>query len=357
VVALLLQASPGLSADSQQGALDGSAIDLGPAGPDPTYGYGRLDAYAAYQRMGTSPDISVTLSPGSATVTPGGAATYTVSVTPLNGFTSDVALSLTGLTSSQAAWSFSPAVIPGGSGTATLTVSTSGSISPSTYPLSVAGSSGTTSRSATGSLTVSPPPDFGLALTPAAQTVTAGGTASSTARITALNGFGGTAVLSVSGLPANVGSTTVSPTQVAGGGTAQVTATTSPTAPAGSYPITVTANAGGMTHTATFTVTVAPPDWTIAVSPSSISISRRQTASYTVTLTAAAGAPGPVTLSVTGLPSGATGSLSRNPFAPPGSATLTVRTTSTTARGTFNLRVTGSDGARSHAVVVTLTVR
>jgi subtilisin family serine protease len=47
-LALLLGAFPGLSADRQEAALEGAAVDLGPAGADNDYGFGRLDALAAY---------------------------------------------------------------------------------------------------------------------------------------------------------------------------------------------------------------------------------------------------------------------------------------------------------------------
>ncbi len=48
-LALLLDAFPELTADQQASALINSAVDLGDPGPDNSYGYGRLDLYAAYQ--------------------------------------------------------------------------------------------------------------------------------------------------------------------------------------------------------------------------------------------------------------------------------------------------------------------
>lgn len=42
-LALLLQAFPGMSADRQAAALENSAVDLGAAGADNTYGHGRLE--------------------------------------------------------------------------------------------------------------------------------------------------------------------------------------------------------------------------------------------------------------------------------------------------------------------------
>ncbi len=50
-MALLLSAFPGLPPDRLEAALDGSARDLGPAGPDDDYGNGLLDASAAYNAL------------------------------------------------------------------------------------------------------------------------------------------------------------------------------------------------------------------------------------------------------------------------------------------------------------------
>ena len=48
-LALLLCAYPGLSVEQQRAALIATCQDLGEAGPDNSYGYGRLDVLAAYQ--------------------------------------------------------------------------------------------------------------------------------------------------------------------------------------------------------------------------------------------------------------------------------------------------------------------
>ncbi|MDD5369565.1 MAG: S8 family serine peptidase [Anaerolineaceae bacterium] len=50
-IALLLSAIPGLSPQQQADALTFSARDLGAPGPDTSYGFGRLDALAAYQHI------------------------------------------------------------------------------------------------------------------------------------------------------------------------------------------------------------------------------------------------------------------------------------------------------------------
>jgi hypothetical protein len=46
-----------------------------------------------------------------------------------------------------------------------------------------------------------------------------------------------------------------------------------------------------------------------------------------------------------------------NPITTPGSATLRVRTSGWTPRGTFTLRISGTSGALSHQITVTLVIR
>jgi hypothetical protein len=60
-LALLLSAYPDLTADQQTAALINAAVDLGTAGPDNNFGYGRLNVQAAYQWLQAA---------GSATPTP-----------------------------------------------------------------------------------------------------------------------------------------------------------------------------------------------------------------------------------------------------------------------------------------------
>jgi hypothetical protein len=200
-------------------------VDLGAAGADNDYGNGRLDALAAYQWLASTPDFTVAVTPSSASTTPGGTASYSVTVTGVNGFTGDVSLSLAGLSGSQAGWSFDPPVLLGGSGTARLSVTTDASIVPGGYPLTITGSSGATAHSAAATLEVQAPPDFGLAASPASQSVVAGGTAAYTVGVSSLNGFTGDVALSLSGLPPGVAAT-FTPAVVGGAGSSQLTVTT-----------------------------------------------------------------------------------------------------------------------------------
>ena len=357
VLALVLSGAPGTSADRQVAALESGGFDLGTTGPDDDYGFGRLDAAGAYQWLRASPDFSLTASASSASTPSGGSGTFSVTAVPVNGFAGDVALSLSGLTSSQATWSITPATIVGGNGNAMISVTTAPGLAPGSYPLTVTGNGGALTHTVALTLVVTAPPDFGLAVSPSSVTVAAGGAGTAAVTISSTGGFGGSVALGVSGLPATVGTATVAPASVPGGGSAQVTVQVAAGAAAGSYPLTVSGSSGSLSHSSPLTLVVpAPADFSLAASPTSVSVTRTLTARYAVTVTANGAFSGTVTLSVSGLPSGASASWSPNPLAGAGKSTLQVRTSSATPRGRSTLTITGVSGGVRHQVTVTLTV-
>ncbi|MFF0268202.1 S8 family serine peptidase [Kribbella sp. NPDC004536] len=347
-LALLLQAVPGMSADRQQAALQAGAVDLGTTGPDNDYGTGRLDALASYNWLRSSPDFAVAVSPSAATAQPGSTATYTVTVSGSGGFSGDVALSVSGLPGT-----FSPSVVASGNGTSVLTVTAPASTG--TTQLVVTGSSGSVSRTALASLTVVPPPDYSLTATPATRTVSAGASTTYTIGINPANGFTGDVALSVTGLPPSVGTASVSP--AVAHTTAQLAITTAASAPAGTYGMTVSGTSGSLTHQVSVTLVVNRPDFTMTASPASVTVTRSQTATYTASVSPVNGFTGSVTLTVSGLPANASASWTGNPVATSGNATLKIRTTYSTARGTFTLKVAASSGSLTHQATVTLVVR
>lgn len=98
----------------------------------------------------TAGDFLIAVTPTSQSVKRGGSVTYTVTITPLNGFAGSVTLSLAS-TPSRSTATFSPNPT---TGTSTLTIDTSRRTSRSTYDLTITGVSGSLSHSATASLTV-----------------------------------------------------------------------------------------------------------------------------------------------------------------------------------------------------------
>ncbi|HXM55851.1 MAG TPA: hypothetical protein VOB72_10725 [Candidatus Dormibacteraeota bacterium] len=97
-------------------------------------------------------------------------------------------------------------------------------------------------------------------------------------------------------------------------------------------------------------------DFSIAVTPASQSVTAGAGASYTVSTAVTSGSATSVSLSASGLPSGASASFSPNPITSGGSSTLTVSTAATTPNGTFTLTVTGASSATSHSATASLTV-
>jgi subtilisin family serine protease len=261
-LALLLSAFPNLPADRQQSALEGSAVELGAAGPDADYGHGRLDALAAYAQL-SEPDFSVSGAPSSAATAPGGNVSYTVTIGALNGFDGDVSLSLSGLSAAQASWTFSPGTVTG-AGSSQLTVTTAPSLAAGSYPLTITGTSGTTTHSTSVTLVVDAPPDFTLSGAPASASTVLGGSVSYTATVTSLNGFTGDVALSLSGLSAAQASWSFTPASIAAAGSSQLTIATSPTLAPGSYPLTVTGTSGSLSHSAPVELVVDAPQGPVA---------------------------------------------------------------------------------------------
>jgi hypothetical protein len=99
---------------------------------------------------------------------------------------------------------------------------------------------------------------------------------------------------------------------------------------------------------------VAAPDFTLSVTPASQTVVVGNGTSYLVSVTPAGGFSGQVTLSVDGLPSGATGTFTPNPAT--GSSTLAVTTATTTPTGTYPLTIRGVSGTLSHSAPATLVV-
>jgi hypothetical protein len=105
-------------------------------------------------------------------------------------------------------------------------------------------------------------------------------------------------------------------------------------------------------------------DFSIAVSPSSQTVSQGQATSYSATVSKVNGFTGPVSLGVSGLPSGATASwklsdgTSSNVIPPSlNSATLTINTASSTPTGTTQPIIAATSDKLSHTTAITLAVQ
>jgi hypothetical protein len=202
-------------------------------------------------------DFAVGATPASQTVQAGNATTYTTTITPSGGFTGTVNLSASGLPAGASA-SFAPASVTGGSGSSTLTVSTTAATAAGTYTLTIAGTSGTLSHSTTVTLVVTAPPpapDFTISASPASLTVRRGTSGSYTVTIGALNGFTGTVNLAVSGVPNRV-TATFNPASVTTSGTSTLTISAANNAPKNPVTLTITGTSGTTTHSTTVSLNI-----------------------------------------------------------------------------------------------------
>lgn len=97
------------------------------------------------------------------------------------------------------------------------------------------------------------------------------------------------------------------------------------------------------------------PDFGVGVSPSSGTVQQGGTTTFSVSTTAIAGSTQSITLSVSGLPSGVTGSFSPATVTAGGSSTLTL-SASSSASGTSTFTVTGTSGSTTHSASASVSV-
>jgi hypothetical protein len=122
--------------------------------------------------------------------------------------------------------------------------------------------------------------------------------------------------------------------------------------------LTVTDNSG-LTDpdppTRTITVT-GPADFSVVLSPAFQLITQGGSTSYIVTVTGENGFAGNVSLSVSGLPSGASASFSSTSVSGSGTSMMTVSTSSSTPTGGYSLTITGVSGTLTNTTKALLMI-
>jgi PKD repeat protein len=192
-------------------------------------------------RSVTVANFSLSSTPISQTIAPGGAASYSVTVASQNGFTGIVSLAVSGLPAAAAIGSFSPPTVTG-AGATTLSISTTTAIAAGTYPLVITGTSGPVTRTVNATLVVNG--DFTVVAGPPTFTIDRDANATYSVAVSS-SGFSGTVLFSVSGLPKfAVGK--FNPTSVVNAGNTVLTVSTNKKVSAGTYPLTITATSGSV---------------------------------------------------------------------------------------------------------------
>lgn len=105
-----------------------------------------------------------------------------------------------------------------------------------------------------------------------------------------------------------------------------------------------------------FTITAATFDYTLGVSSNSASACQPNNATYTVNIGAIGGYTDAVTLSVTGVPAGATATFGTTPINPGNSTTLTISSTGLATPGVYPLVLQGNSTSGIKTENLTLTI-
>jgi hypothetical protein len=200
----------------------------------------------------STPNFTLSASPGSLSVTQGTSGTSMIAVTAQNGFSGNVSLSASGLPNGVTA-SFSPILA---TTVSTLTLTGSSTATAGTVTVTITGMSGSLTNTSTITLTVIAAPNYALSASPSSLGVIQGASGASTITVTPQNGFSGNVSLSASGLPGGV-TASFSPNPATGTSTLMLTAGS--TATTGTVAVTITGMSGGLTRTTTISLTVSSP--------------------------------------------------------------------------------------------------
>jgi hypothetical protein len=298
-------------------------------------------------------DFSLTLSPTSRTISPGGpGATFTVTTAVTSGSAETITFSQAGMPAGLTA-AFSPATVTAG-GSTTLTVSApagTGAVPASTFTVLGKTPSVTGGHGAIGTITVSTGPKVTIS-SPAPGAVVSGMTPLNATAVAGANTtLSKVEFFDITTQPAlSLGSGTASP--------ASVVWDTSAAADGSHSLLVVATDATGATGSAAVTVTVAnftSSDFGITVTPASQTVEQGKTANYNIAVTKLGG-PLNVNLFVSGLPAGLTGTLLSDTVASGSATTLQIAATSNASLNTSTFTISGTAVGNSHTGTGQVTV-
>jgi subtilase family serine protease len=289
-----------------------------------------------------APSYTLTTSAAAVTAVQSAIGSTSIIVVPASGFSSAVALTVSGLPSGVTAL-FNPASTTTSS---ILTFTASATATAGTATVTVKGTSGSLSATVVIALTVAAPSSFSLTNSTPTLSVAQGASGISTVTVTPKNGFTAKVALTNSTLPAGV---TVSYNPASTSTTSVATFTATSVAPMGTSTVTITGTSGATSTSTTFSLTVnAGPSFTLAALPGSLSVVQGGSGTSTLTVTPLNGFTGTPTLTVAGLPTGVTAAFT--------GTSLKLTASATAATGASTLTVTAVSGALSSQATIALTV-
>jgi len=200
------------------------------------------------------------------------------------------------------------------------------------------------------------PFDFDIAVSPSSLTLQPGQSQSASVNVNLKSGTAQQVSLTVSGQPSGV-TASLNPTSGTPTFSSTLTIAASSTASPGTYTLNIGGSGGGQSHSASLVLTISQaPDFRIDPSPPSQSAAQGQVTSYSINVVGSNGFNSQVSLSVTGLPSGANGVFSTNSGTPNFSSTLTVTLATGTPPGSYTLVIHGTGGGVERTVNVVLII-
>ena len=312
----------------------------------------------------TTPDFQINISNNPLTIFASQTATFTGTISALNGYNSNVNLSCAaGATTPPQTCVATPGSVLSAAAGASFAVNASGNTGDYSFNLHAVGTDpAITTRDFSLSLHIV---DFVLgAPSPGSVSVTPGSTSPATSfSVSASGSFNGSVALSCSNLPTGAAcnfqpSTSVTPTKGSPVAVSLSISTISST-PLGTFPITITATtAGAPAKTQTLTLKVnSSPDYLLSINNPSLTTSINSSAQFTGTLTALNGYISPVALSCgTGAPPTCTVNAAVATPTNAGTAFGVTVSSNVSQSYSFNVTGVGSDAVSiTHSVPVTFS--
>jgi hypothetical protein len=175
--------------------------------------------------------------------------------------------------------------------------------------------------------------------------------------ISPINGFTGSVLCGVSGLPADATGIFEPPGGPPHPGPFALTIGTGPTTTPGTYQPMVTCINGSLTATKTLTLIVTSgPDFRVVVEPNSLILTQGENGVANFQIQPMSGYAQLVTMTASGLPSGVSTAFTPSALVPPGQGTVQFTIGANTPPGVYPLLITATDGTLTRQAAFELTV-
>ena len=305
-----------------------------------------------------APDFSLSASPQSLSLPAGASTNFDVTTGGLNGFTGPVTVTVTGLPAGVTQTSTSYAATPGVP--VMIGLKAASTVQSGITVPTVTANSGTLTHTAQVTLTTGTAPDYSIATSTQALSIVPGSTQTMTVTSAAVNGFTGTVMGSLNGLPAGVSASPASFALPLGTAVTITVTAASTGLTTGNSVLTVLTSSSTATHTLPVSVNVGSEQQDIALAtPISLSVSPGGTAVFDSITYGVGGYQGPVNIQVSGLPAGVTANptsftVNLSPVLV-GSAEVELTGAASLGNGTAPFTVTATAGTHIHQNTIVLT--